>query len=110
MGVVAHHDLEGVLALLEINRLFHLAKVEVEVVGLVENMSYFLCPHCAERHPVFGESGGREMAQRLDLPLLGTLPLVPELETAATAAGVSLTGSFDAIASRVISEVAGLED
>ena len=99
---VAIEDVERGIAMFD--------KVEVEVVGLVENMSYFLCPHCAERHPLFGESGGREMAQRLDLPLLGTLPLVPDLEAVATAAGASLTGPFDRIASRVISKVAGLQD
>ena len=50
-------------------------KVGVPVLGIVENMSYFLCPHCGERTEVFGFGGGRREAQRLGVPFLGEIPL-----------------------------------
>ncbi|MHA1571788.1 MAG: iron-sulfur cluster carrier protein ApbC [Alphaproteobacteria bacterium] len=50
-------------------------KVEVPVLGIVENMSYFLCPHCNERSEIFGHGGARETAARLDVDFLGEVPL-----------------------------------
>jgi len=47
----------------------------VPVLGLIENMSYFLCPHCGERTEVFGYGGGRRAAEELGLEFLGELPL-----------------------------------
>jgi len=54
-------------------------KVDVPVLGLVENMSYFECPHCSERTEIFGHGGGRREAERLEVPFLGTLALDPEI-------------------------------
>ena len=50
-------------------------RVDVPVLGIVENMSYFLCPHCGERSDIFGHGGAREEAKRLDTPFLGEVPL-----------------------------------
>jgi ATP-binding protein involved in chromosome partitioning len=50
-------------------------KVDVPILGLVENMSYFLCPHCSERSEIFGHDGGRAEAERLGVPFLGQIPL-----------------------------------
>jgi ATP-binding protein involved in chromosome partitioning len=50
-------------------------KVNVHVLGVVENMSTFICPHCNEETALFGEGGGADMATKYDLPLLGQLPL-----------------------------------
>ena len=50
-------------------------KVEVDILGLVENMSWYLCPHCDARHEIFGHGGGREAAARLQVPFLGEIPL-----------------------------------
>jgi ATP-binding protein involved in chromosome partitioning len=47
------------------------------VVGIVENMSYFACPGCDEKHDIFGSGGGEEVAEQFGLPLLGQLPLDP---------------------------------
>jgi ATP-binding protein involved in chromosome partitioning len=52
-------------------------KVDVPVLGLVENMSYFDCPHCAKRTEIFGHGGGRAEAARLGVPFLGEVPLDP---------------------------------
>jgi len=50
-------------------------KVDVPVLGIVENMSYFLCPHCGERTDIFSHGGARKEAERLEVPLLGEIPL-----------------------------------
>src|ERR1700720_865957 len=50
-------------------------KVEVPVVGIVENMSYFLCPHCGGRSEIFSHGGARQEAERLGTEFLGEVPL-----------------------------------
>jgi ATP-binding protein involved in chromosome partitioning len=50
-------------------------KVDVPVLGLIENMSYFACPKCGERTDIFGHGGARKEAERLDMPFLGEIPL-----------------------------------
>ena len=50
-------------------------RVDVPVLGIVENMSYFLCPHCGERTDIFGHGGARHEAERLGVPFLGEVPL-----------------------------------
>ncbi len=50
-------------------------KVNVPVLGLVENMSTFVCPHCGERSDIFGHGGARREAERLGVPFLGEVPL-----------------------------------
>jgi ATP-binding protein involved in chromosome partitioning len=50
-------------------------KVDVPVLGIVENMSYFLCPHCGERSEIFGHGGARREAERLGAEFLGEVPL-----------------------------------
>jgi len=51
------------------------AKVNVPIIGVVENMSYFLCPSDGVRYPIFGEGGGSREAERLGVPLLGQIPI-----------------------------------
>ena len=50
-------------------------KVDVPVLGIVENMSYFLCPHCGERSDIFAHGGARKEAERLGTEFLGEVPL-----------------------------------
>jgi ATP-binding protein involved in chromosome partitioning len=50
-------------------------RVNVPVLGIVENMSYFMCPHCGERSDIFGHGGARAEAERLGVPFLGEVPL-----------------------------------
>ena len=53
-------------------------KVNLQVMGVIENMSWFRCDHDTT-YRLFGEGGGQELADQLDVPLLGQVPLVPEL-------------------------------
>ncbi|MEH6950985.1 Mrp/NBP35 family ATP-binding protein [Nitrobacter sp. NHB1] len=50
-------------------------KVNVPVLGIVENMSFFQCPHCGTRSDIFGHGGARQEAERLGVPFLGEIPL-----------------------------------
>ncbi len=50
-------------------------KLQVPVLGVVENMSYFLCPHCGERTDIFAHGGAQKMAEKYEVPFLGEIPL-----------------------------------
>jgi len=50
-------------------------QVKIPVLGLIENMSYHVCPKCSSKSTIFGEHGGKELAQAKAIPLLGQLPL-----------------------------------
>ena len=54
-------------------------KVNVPVIGIVENMSYFICTKCGERHEIFGHGGARDEAEKLGVPFLGEVPLDKEI-------------------------------
>jgi ATP-binding protein involved in chromosome partitioning len=55
------------------------SRVNVPVLGLVENMSYFVCPHCGERTEIFSHGGAERQSQRLKVPYLGEVPLETEI-------------------------------
>ena len=54
-------------------------RVAVPVLGVVENMSYFVCPHCSEKHRIFGAGGGERLAEELEVPLLAAVPFFPAI-------------------------------
>ena len=54
-------------------------KVNVPVLGIVENMSYFICRHCGEREEIFGHGGGKKTAEMLGVPFLGEIPIDPKV-------------------------------
>jgi ATP-binding protein involved in chromosome partitioning len=56
-------------------------RVAVPVLGLVENMSYFVCPHCGERTDIFAHGGAAQEAMRLGVGLLGEVPIMPEVRS-----------------------------
>jgi ATP-binding protein involved in chromosome partitioning len=54
-------------------------RTKLRPIGVIENMSWFVCPHCGERERIFGEGGGQEAADTLGVPLLAQVPLVPDV-------------------------------
>ncbi len=54
-------------------------RTNLRPIGVIENMSWFACPHCGERTSIFGEGGGREAADTLGVPLVGQIPIEPTL-------------------------------
>ena len=64
------------IALIDARKGLHMfRKVEVPILGIVENMSQFICPTCGERSDIFGHGGARSEAERLEVPFLGEVPL-----------------------------------
>ncbi len=67
------------VALLDVRKAIAMfRKLNVPLLGVVENMSHFVCPHCHERTDIFGTTGGARIAEEFGLPLLAQLPLDPE--------------------------------
>ena len=62
-----------------VNKAYNMAEMmNVPVLGLIENMSYFVCPDCGKKHSIFGESQIDETAAELNVPVLAKLPIDPE--------------------------------
>ncbi len=57
-------------------------RVEVPILGLVENMSYFYCPKCGEKYYIFGKEIGKILAEEAGIPFLGAIPLDPRISEA----------------------------
>ncbi|RBP09223.1 ATP-binding protein involved in chromosome partitioning [Roseiarcus fermentans] len=98
------------LALIDARRGIAMFKqVQVPLIGVVENMSYFLCPHCGARTDVFSHGGARREAETLGVPFLGEVPLDIAIRTnsdegrpiVATLADSAHAGAFLEIARRV---------
>jgi Mrp family chromosome partitioning ATPase len=68
------------VALADVRKSINFCKtVKVEIAGVVENMSGFVCPHCNETVDIFKSGGGEELARELDLPFLGKIPMDPKV-------------------------------
>ncbi len=91
-------------------------RVGVPVLGVVENMSYFVCPHCGERTEIFLAGGGTRLADELGVPLLGQVPLqarLPDLAdtgqpVVAADPGSPAAQALEAVARRVSDALAAL--
>lgn len=57
-------------------------KLNVPILGVVENMSYYACPHCGQREDIFGHGGARAAAEKMHFPFLGEVPLDVKIRTA----------------------------
>lgn len=89
-------------------------KLNCPILGLIENMSYFICTDCNARHEIFGHGGARRACDRLGVPFLGEIPLTLELRKASDEGQpLGLNGSagrvhadhFDAVAKAVASQI-----
>jgi ATP-binding protein involved in chromosome partitioning len=81
-------------------------KLNVPVFGLIENMSYFLCPHCGERTDIFGYGGARETADELGLDFLGEIPLHPDVRSAADTGVPIVESDPNSAVSKAFAEIA----
>jgi ATP-binding protein involved in chromosome partitioning len=70
----------SIVALADVRKAIEMFRqVNVEILGVVENMSYFSCPHCKERIDVFGHGEGARMAQTFGAPFLGEIEIDPQI-------------------------------
>ena len=68
---IALHDVRKGMAMFR--------KVNVPLLGIIENMSFFICGHCGERTEIFSHGGGERAAQKLGVPFLGRIPIDPAI-------------------------------
>ena len=78
----------------------------MKTAGVIENMSYFLCPGCDERHHIFGRGGGEALAHDLDAPLLGQIPIDLRLRQGGDTGKPLVVSDPDAPASQELLKVA----
>jgi ATP-binding protein involved in chromosome partitioning len=81
-------------------------RVNVPVLGIVENMSYLLCAHCGKPTPLFGTGGGRKLADELNVPLLGEIPLESGVREGGDSGSPIIVASPDSPAARALSSIA----
>jgi ATP-binding protein involved in chromosome partitioning len=82
-------------------------KVGVKILGVVENMSFFACPHCGERTDVFGHGGAEAEAGALGVPFLGAVPLLMDVRAAGDAGLPVVIGAPESAAGVAFREIAG---
>ncbi len=81
-------------------------KLNAPVLGIIENMSAYVCPHCGTREEIFGSGGARKIAQRLDLPFLGEVPLATPIRETSDAGTPIVISQPDSPAARAFTAVA----
>jgi ATP-binding protein involved in chromosome partitioning len=68
------------IALLDVRKTIRFSQqLNVPIMGVVENMSYLICPYCGKKIRLFGEGGGEKLQKEFDVPLLGKIPFSPEI-------------------------------
>jgi ATP-binding protein involved in chromosome partitioning len=82
-------------------------KVAVPVLGIVENMSYFLCPKCGERSEIFGHGGAHEEADRMGVPFLGEIPLHLDIRTTSDSGHPIVVAQPDSAHAQIYKNIAG---
>lgn len=82
-------------------------RVNVPVLGIVENMSGFICPNCDVRHPIFGEGGAARAAEDLGVPMLGQIPLQPDMVDAGDSGKPIVASAPESPAGRAFRALAG---
>jgi ATP-binding protein involved in chromosome partitioning len=81
-------------------------RLEVPVLGVVENMSGFVCPHCGRETAIFGEGGGRQLAERMGVPFLGRIPLDPRVREGGDAGRPLVIAHPDSPAAQAMRDIA----
>jgi ATP-binding protein involved in chromosome partitioning len=81
-------------------------RLDVPILGIVENMSYFLCPSCQDRHYVFSRGGGEQAAEGLKVPFFGEIPLAIDIGAQADAGHPSVVADPDGPFAAVFREIA----
>ena len=81
-------------------------KVNVRVIGMIENMSGFACPHCGERTEIFGHGGAAATAQELGIDFLGEIPLIPVIRETSDAGQPIVAGDPESTAAQAYREIA----
>ena len=88
-------------------------QMKVDILGIVENMSYFLCPHCHQRSDIFSHGGAKHASEKFDVPFLGEIPLDIAIREggdagapiSVTQANSELSSIFDRVAEQLAAQI-----
>lgn len=86
--------------------MFGQAQLKVPLIGLVENMSYFIAPDGGERYYIFGKEGGKKLAEEYDIPFLGQIPLIQNIREGGDI-GIPVMMGDDGVSKKAFLEFAG---
>jgi len=81
-------------------------KVHIPVLGIIENMSQFICPHCGTKTEIFDHGGGRKAAEMMGLAFLGEIPLVLKVRESGDRGVPIVVGSPDGPEAQAFLEIA----
>ena len=107
------------IALADVRKSINFCKhVNIKILGIVENMSGFICPHCDKPVDIFGTGGGRKTALEFNLKFLGDVPMDPKVVAGgdtgkpylSSGAGSVATKAFDRVIANVIKELPVKQD
>ena len=94
------------VALADVRKSINFCKnVKMPILGVVENMSGFICPHCEERVDIFSSGGGEQVAREFDLPFLGRVPMDPRVVVAGDTGRPYLSSGAETPATKAFDEV-----
>src|SRR5829696_3100051 len=82
------------------------SKLNVPIVGVIENMSYLQCPHCSEHISIFGKGGGQKISEKFDIPFLGEIPLSPQIMEGSDKGKPVIVSDPDSIQANALRKVA----
>jgi len=82
------------------------SKLNVPIVGVIENMSYLQCPHCSEHINVFGKGGGQKISEKFGIPFLGEIPLSPQIMEGSDKGKPVIVSDPDSIQANALTKVA----
>jgi ATP-binding protein involved in chromosome partitioning len=80
-------------------------QTKVPILGIIENMSYYICPHCDSKDYIFGQGGGRRAAEQLEIPFLGEVPLDLAIRTQSDIGMPIVLAQPEAASSRMLREI-----
>jgi len=81
-------------------------KLNIPTLGLIENMSYFVCPSCRHESDIFGRGGGEELASAMEVPFLGRIPIYQPIREGGDTGVPLLIGEPDSPAARAFIDAA----
>jgi ATP-binding protein involved in chromosome partitioning len=82
-------------------------KVDVPILGIVENMSYFVCPHCGGNSDIFSRGGAERTAHEMGVPFLGAIPIDPMVRMAGDGGSPVVLSAPESAAAVAFRELAG---
>jgi ATP-binding protein involved in chromosome partitioning len=106
-GVVIVTTPQDVAKKIAVKALKLFQQLNVPILGIIENMSYFVCPHCGKRSDIFSSGGGRKAGQDLGVPFLGEIPLDMNLRVSGDEGEPFLLKFPDSEISQIFAQIAG---